>query len=85
MADVKVYGTHWCPDCERSKRLLVEQRVPFDWIDIDHDAQAQRYVRELQDGGRSIPTIVFPDGTFLVEPTNAELARKLARGLGLRR
>lgn len=82
MDQITVYGAPWCPDCRRSKAFLVEQRVPFTWIDVDTDAEGLRFVQELQSGGRTIPTIVFPDGSHLIEPSNAELAGKL--GLQLR-
>ncbi|MCH8920628.1 MAG: NAD(P)-binding protein, partial [Chloroflexi bacterium] len=81
MADVKVYGAPWCPDCRRSKQFLGEQRVPYDWIDIDADAEGLRFVEELQGGGRTIPTIVFADGSHLLEPSNDELAQKLGLSL----
>ena len=77
MSDVSVYGAPWCPDCKRAKRFLAEQRVAYDWIDIDEDPTGLRHVEELQHGGRTIPTIVFADGSVLLEPTNEELARKL--------
>ena len=82
MADVKVYGAPWCPDCRRSKRFLGEMRIPYDWIDIDQDPAAAQVVREKNNGKQTIPTIIFKDGSFLVEPGNDELARKL--GLILR-
>ena len=72
-----VYGAPWCPDCRRSKQFLGEQRIPYDWIDIDLDNDARAYVQQLNDGKQIIPTIVFEDGSILVEPTNAELALKL--------
>lgn len=72
-----VYGTTWCPDCTRAKQFLGEQRVHYDWVDVDKDADALTYVEEVNQGKRIIPTIVFPDGTILVEPSNAELAEKL--------
>jgi thioredoxin reductase (NADPH) len=79
MADPKVtvYGAYWCPDCRRAKKFLGEQFVPFKWVDIEQDKDDERFVLEKNNGKRIIPTIVFDDGTFLVEPTNAELARKL--------
>ena len=77
MADIKVYGAPWCPDCRRSKLFLGEQRVPYDWIDIDADAEGLRFVEELQGGGRTIPTIIFADGSHLLEPSNDKLAQKL--------
>ena len=77
MAEIQVYGAPWCPDCRRSKKFLGEHRVEYDWIDIDTDADGLRFVEELQNGGRTIPTITFPDGSSLLEPSNEELARKL--------
>lgn len=76
-AKLRVYGAPWCPDCRRSKQFLGELRVEYDWIDIDQDAEAAAYVRSLNSGKQIIPTIVFPDGSFLAEPSNDELARKL--------
>ena len=77
MADVKVYGAPWCPDCQRSKRFLGEMRVPYDWIDISQDPAAAQFVREKNNGKQTIPTIIFKDGSLLAEPGNDELAGKL--------
>ena len=76
-ADITVFGAPWCPDCRRSKQFLGEQRVPYNWVDIDEDEEGRSRVQELNNGRQIIPTIVFPDGSILVEPTNAELAAKL--------
>ncbi len=75
---IKMYGTSWCPDCARAKQFLTEQGVSFEWIDIEKDKKAQAYVEEVNNGNRSVPTIVFPDGSIMVEPSNAELEKKLA-------
>ena len=77
MAEIQVYGAPWCPDCRSSKKFLGEHRVEYDWIDIDQDADGLRFVEELQNGGRTIPTVIFPDGSHLLEPSNEELAVKL--------
>src|SRR5689334_9423374 len=74
---VTVYGAHWCPDCRRSKKFLGEQFIPDRWVDIEQDKAGEAYVLQKNGGKRIIPTIVFEDGSFLVEPSNAELARKL--------
>ena len=74
---VTVYGAPWCPDCNRAKQFLGDQRVPYEWVDIDSDEEGRRYVQEVNDGKQIIPTIIFEDGSLLVEPTNAELAVKL--------
>ncbi len=78
---IRVYGAPWCPDCRRAKQFLSEHQVRFEWVDIEKDPQARAYVREVNQGKHIIPTIVFPDGSLLVEPSNAELAEKL----GIRR
>ncbi len=77
MADITMYGAPWCPDCKRAKQFLGEQRIPYEWIDIDHDPDAAALVRRRNAGKQRIPTIVFRDGSILVEPSNDELAAKL--------
>ncbi|MDA0768755.1 MAG: FAD-dependent oxidoreductase [Chloroflexi bacterium] len=74
---ITVYGAPWCPDCKRAKQFLGEQRIPYNWVDIDQDEEGRQRVQEVNDGKQIIPTIVFEDGSLLVEPTNAELAAKL--------
>jgi thioredoxin reductase (NADPH) len=74
---IVVYSTVWCPDCKRAKQFFGEQRVPYLNVDIEHDAAAMAFVEQVNHGKRIIPTIVFPDGSILVEPSNAELAAKL--------
>ena len=76
-ASITVYGAPWCPDCKRSKQFLGEQRIAYQWVDIDEDEEGRRRVQEVNNGRQIIPTIVFQDGSILVEPTNAELATKL--------
>ena len=75
--DIVVYSTTWCPDCRRAKKFLGEQRIPYVSIDIEADAEAMAFVEKVNQGKRSVPTIIFPDGTILVEPSNAQLADKL--------
>jgi thioredoxin reductase (NADPH) len=74
---IRVYGASWCPDCRLAKRFLGDQRVPFEWHDIEIDPDGPRIVQERNGGNNIIPTIVFPDGSHLAEPTNEELAEKL--------
>ena len=76
-ANITVYGAPWCPDCKRAKQFLGEQRVPYKWVDIDEDEASRVYVQQVNSGRQIIPTIVFEDGSVLVEPSNAELAAKL--------
>ncbi len=72
-----MYSTSWCPDCQRARRFLDERQVPYLDVDIEEDADAMTLVKKLNHGNRSVPTIVFPDGSMLVEPSPAELASKV--------
>jgi thioredoxin reductase (NADPH) len=74
---IKVYGASWCNDCRRAKKFLGDQRVSYEWFDIEHDPSHIEVVQARNDGKNTIPTIVFPDGTHLAEPSNEELANKL--------
>ena len=74
---ITVIGASWCPDCRRAKEFLGQQRVAYDWIDLEVHPEATEIVERINGGGRSIPTIIFPDGSHLVEPGNDELADKL--------
>jgi len=78
MEQIKVYGTKWCPDCFRAKHVLEKHNIPFTWINIEDDEQAMEYVQKVNGGYKSVPTIVFPDGSVLLEPGNAELEKKLS-------
>src|SRR5713226_1195576 len=75
--NIKLYGTNWCSDCKRSKKFLGEQRVHYEFINIEEDMEGQAFVQKAQNGGLSIPTLAFEDGSILIEPSNAELATKL--------
>lgn len=77
MEKITVYGATWCPDCTRAKQFLGEQRIHYTWIDIEQQTEYQAYVESVNNGKRIIPTIVFEDGSILVEPSNAQLAQKL--------
>ncbi|HLC05406.1 MAG TPA: glutaredoxin domain-containing protein [Anaerolineales bacterium] len=72
-----VYGTDWCPDCLRARRFLERKKLAYTWIDVDQERLADAFVRSVNRGNRSVPTVLFPDGSILVEPTNQALAHKL--------
>ena len=74
---IVMYGTNWCPDCARVRRMLEKHTVKFAWNDIEKDANACSFVEKTNRGNRSVPTIVFPDGSILVEPSDSELETKL--------
>ena len=72
-----LYGTVWCGDTQRARRILERNQIAYLWVDIDKDPDAARYVERINRGFRSVPTIVWPDGSMLVEPSDRELEDKL--------
>ena len=72
-----VYGASWCPDCRRAKQFLASHRIDYTWVDLEEYPERTAEVEARNDGKRIIPTIVFPDGGFLAEPTNDELADRI--------
>lgn len=74
---ILMYGADWCVDCRRARRFMSQYNIAYQWINIDHDKDGEQIVLKVNRGRRSIPTIFFEDGSVLVEPSNAELARKL--------
>jgi mycoredoxin len=74
---ITMYSTTWCGDCRRAKRVFAALDVPYVEINIDEDEAAEAFVEQINAGMRSVPTIIFPDGTVLVEPGYAQLEAKL--------
>ncbi len=76
---IKMYATNWCGDCRMARRWFDAHGVPYEYINIEEDDGAAEYVVRVNRGARSVPTIVFPDGSILVEPSPRELASKLTQ------
>jgi mycoredoxin len=74
---IKMYATSWCGDCRMARRWFDSHHIPYEWINIEDDDEAAAYVVKVNRGMRSVPTIVFPDGSILIEPSPRELANKL--------
>jgi mycoredoxin len=75
---IRVYGATWCPDTSRARKILDKNHIRFAWHDVDTDRSARAYVESVNQGNCRIPTIVFIDGSILVEPEDEELESRLA-------
>jgi mycoredoxin len=73
-----MYTTSWCGDCRRAKRVFEALGVPYTEVNIDAEPSAAAQVMSMNHGMRSVPTILFADGSVLVEPSSRELEVKLA-------
>lgn len=74
---IVVYGTAWCGDCRRAKKLLKRLGFEYVWVDVEEQTGAREEMLWLNGGDRRVPTRLFPSGSVLVEPSNAELGAKL--------
>ncbi|NBU31558.1 MAG: NrdH-redoxin [Actinobacteria bacterium] len=73
---IQMYGADWCADCIRSKRQLSELGIEFEYLDVEHDEALREQALQVA-GVKSIPVVIFPDGSFLVEPSNPAMLDKL--------
>lgn len=73
---IVMYATQYCPDCLRAKKFFETNNIPYLLIGLEGNREATEFVMEVNNGYRSVPTIIFPDGTVLVEPGWDELKQK---------
>ena len=68
MNQLTVYATSWCPYCAYLRADLAEAGVEYVEIDVDRDPKAGKLVEQLNNGNRTVPTVVFADGSSLTNP-----------------
>jgi mycoredoxin len=78
MAAFTMYSTPWCGYCHRLKGQLKRAGIKFREVDIEQQPEAAELVEKVNNGNQTVPTVVFPDGTAMTNPSLAEIADKLA-------
>jgi mycoredoxin len=73
-----MYTTGWCGFCARLKAGLARAGIEYTEVDIEHTEGAAEIVMSANGGNRTVPTLVFPDGTALTNPSVAQVQAKLA-------
>ena len=79
---ITVYGATHCEDTAATKAHLDERNIPYRYVNIDHDTEAERFVLFINEGNRVTPTVVFDGGKLkfvMSEPTLAEVDELLPR------
>jgi mycoredoxin len=76
---IVMYSVEWCPDCRRAKFFFKRKNIDVLEVDVNTDKKAETFVKELNHGNRSVPTIILPDGSMMVEPSTSELEAKFSR------
>ncbi|MEV5411686.1 mycoredoxin [Thermopolyspora sp. NPDC052614] len=72
-----VYTTSWCGPCRRLKTQLTREGISFREIDVEQDPEAAAFVMSVNNGNRTVPTVVFPDGTAVTNPSVLEVKARL--------
>ena len=75
---VTMYTTPWCGFCRRLKSQLAREGIEVAEVDIERDTAAADYVMSVNGGNQTVPTVVFPDGTALTNPSAAKVRERLA-------
>jgi len=76
---VTMYTTTWCGYCVRLKRLMQREGIGYAEVDIEADAAAADVVMQANGGNRTVPTLVFRDGTALTNPTIEQVKAQLSQ------
>ena len=74
---IRVAGVLWSPSCHTTKDFLSRNRVPYQWLDIEKDAEARVLVDSASSGTTKLPVVFFPDGKVLHDPSPVELAEAI--------
>ncbi|MEM9774043.1 MAG: mycoredoxin [Chloroflexota bacterium] len=75
--EIVLYGTSWCGDCHRARWFFDNYGIDYTDIDIEADEAAAAKVVAINKGNRTVPTIIFKDGSILVEPSIDALKEKM--------
>ena len=76
---VTMYCTQWCGFCRRLKSQLGRDGIEVIEIDIERDPAAASYVISVNGGNMTVPTVVFPDGTAMTNPSAAQVKERLSQ------
>lgn len=78
-SQIVMYSVEWCPDCRRAKFFFKRKKIDVLEVDVNTDKKAEEFVKGLNNGNRSVPTIILPDGSMMVEPSTKELEAKFSQ------
>jgi mycoredoxin len=80
-APVTMYTTQWCGYCVRLKKMMQREGIEFAEVDIENDAQAADLVMQANGGNRTVPTLLFANGTALTNPSIEQVKAQLGQDL----
>lgn len=74
---IRVIGHQWSALSHDIKDFLARNSLPYSWLDIETNAEAHTLVEHAGLDASRLPVVLFPDGTYLVVPTHAQIAEKV--------
>ena len=77
-APLTIYSTEWCGYCHRLMTQLDREGVGYEVVDIEQDPSSADFVMSGNGGNQTVPTVVFPDGTALTNPSLGQVKEQLA-------
>ena len=75
---VTMFSTSWCGYCNRLKAQMGREGIAFSEVNIEDDADAVKFVMDVNDGNQTVPALLFPDGTSATNPSINEVKKRLA-------
>lgn len=82
MSETIIFGADWCRDCRRAKLVFDRAGAPYRYVDLVQQPEAVEVAKDIS-GRMNIPVILYPDRSHQVEPSNADMLRKIGElGLG---
>lgn len=76
-AELTMYTTQWCAFCRRLKSQLARDGIEMTEVDIERDPDAAEFVMSVNGGNQTVPTVVFPDGSVMVNPSAAQVKTRM--------
>ncbi len=78
-SQIVMYATEYCPDCHRAKAFFEANKIEYLRVGLEGNEEATQFVMNINNGNRSVPTIIFPNGSVLVEPSWGELRETIEK------
>ncbi|HEY6478444.1 MAG TPA: mycoredoxin [Streptosporangiaceae bacterium] len=79
-----MYTTSWCAFCKRLKSQLARDGIEMTEINIEEEPGAAEYVMSVNGGNQTVPTVVFPDGSAMTNPSAAQVKKRLQELAGVK-
>jgi mycoredoxin len=78
VTSLTMYSTSWCGYCRRLKTQLDREGIGYTEVNIEQDPESAAFVERVNNGNQTVPTVLFPDGSALTNPSLAQVKAKLA-------